>query len=389
MSVEFYTLWHKEINMKKGWKIGICAAIAAVIVLGVIAVIAAGKMDRRKEALKAIQNFFEVSKENEWNQYLDYCRFEELFFDKDVQVSGTFYTDISKYTVQADLNGIIDKSGKKVQISGDAGLGGIPFAEFDMYSDDKNLYLESEKLPQKSLKFDYTGNLDEVGKTYGISHRNLIILQKGYTLLFQTAVAQNKYEIIEKLLEENKLDVDWSQMYEAMTVERQENPDEQTGGYLYHINFQSEEQKVLKDIEITVITNKDGVSIQFGAYDKESGYEIILKRNGQEKEDESGFENQFCMTVMKDGAGIVNGEIVFDYTTSDGSFELQAREEISGMNVTAAGTMKPDSKNQKFIINVPEIKIAYGEHKVKLKANMVTSFGDFTVELPENTPHED
>lgn len=389
MSVEFYTLWHKEINMKKGWKIGICAAIAAVIMLGVIAVIAAGKMDRRKEALKAIQNFFEVTKENELNQYLDYCSFEKLFFDKDMQVSGTVYTDISKYTVQADLKGIIDKSGKKVQISGDAGLGGMPFVEFDMYSDDKNLYLESEKLPQKSLKFDYTGNLDELGKTYGISHRNLTILQKGYTLLFQTAVAHNKYEIIEKILENNKLNEDWSQMYDAMTVERQENPDEQSGGYLYHINFRADELNVLKDMEITVFVNKSGVSTQICADDKESGYEIILKRDGQEKENESGFENQFCMTVMKDGAGIVNGEIVFDYTASDGSFELQAREGISGMNVTAAGTMKPDSKNQKCIINVPEIKIAYGEHKVKLKANMVASFGDFTVELPENTPHED
>lgn len=375
--------------MKKGWKIGICAAIAAVIVLGVIAAIAAGKMDRRKEALKAIQNFFEVTKENELNQYLDYCSFEKLFFDKDMQVSGTVYTDISKYTVQADLKGIIDKSGKKVQISGDAGLGGMPFVEFDMYSDDKNLYLESEKLPQKSLKFDYTGNLDELGKTYGISHRNLTILQKGYTLLFQTAVAHNKYEIIEKILEDNKLNEDWSQMYDAMTVERQENPDEQSGGYLYHINFRADELNVLKDMEITVFVNKSGISTQICADDKESGYEIILKRDGQEKENESGFENQFCMTVMKDGAGIVNGEIVFDYTALDGSFELQAREDISGMNVTAAGTMKPDSKNQKFIINVPEIKIAYGEHKVKLKANMVASFGDFTVELPENTPHED
>lgn len=389
MSVEFYTLWHKEISMKKGWKIGICAAIAAVIVLGVIAAIAAGKMDRRKEALKAIQNFFEVTKENELNQYLDYCSFEKLFFDKDMQVSGTVYTDISKYTVQADLKGIIDKSGKKVQISGDAGLGGMPFVEFDMYSDDKNLYLESEKLPQKSLKFDYTGNLDELGKTYGISHRNLTILQKGYTLLFQTAVAHNKYEIIEKILEDNKLNEDWSQMYDAMTVERQENPDEQSGGYLYHINFRADELNVLKDMEITVFVNKSGISTQICADDKESGYEIILKRDGQEKENESGFENQFCMTVMKDGAGIVNGEIVFDYTALDGSFELQAREDISGMNVTAAGTMKPDSKNQKCIINVPEIKIAYGEHKVKLKANMVASFGDFTVELPENTPHED
>lgn len=394
--------------MKKGWKIGVGVAVVAVIALGVSAV--AGKMDRRNDALKAIQNFFEVTKENELNQYLEYCSFEDLFFEKDVKIAGTFYTDIAKLTVQTDLEGIIDKSGKKVQVLGDVGLGGMPFAEFDGYSDDTNLYLDSEIFQDKMLKFNYTENLEEIGKTYGISHRNITMLQKGYISLFQMAVSQSKYEKIEEILKNDRLKEDLLQIYDTMTVERQENPDELAGGYLYQVNLPAAEVKLFlqdmaseypefeqdgylnlvnklvseeKGVEISVLVNKAGATTEFSMDNAESGYEIILKRNEQKKENASGFESQFDMTVMKDGAGVLNGEILFDYVAADGAFELQAREDITGINVTAAGTMKADRKNEKFTIDIAEMKIARGEHDVDLKANIVATFGDFTVELPK------
>lgn len=399
--------------MKKGWKIGIgvVAASVIVIVLGVIIAVA-GKSDQRNEALKAIQNFFEVSKENELNRYLEYCSFEDMFYEKDTQVSGTFYTDIAKMTVQADLEGTIDKSGKMVKVLGDVGLGGMPFAEFDVYSDDTNLYLDSEIFQDKLLKFNYTENLDQLGKEYGISHRNVTILQKGYISLFQMAVSRSKYEKIEELLKNDKLKEDLLQIYENMTAERQENPDQVAGGYLYQVNFPAEDMKLFlqdmsvvypefeqdgylnlvnklvsteKGMEITVLVNADGATTELSIDNVESGYEMLLKRNELEKEDNSGFESQFCMTVMKDGAGIINGEILFEYSATDGAFVLEAREDITGINVSASGTMDADSKKEKFIVNIAEMKIFRGKHDVDLKADIEIAFGDYTAELPKKS----
>ena len=395
--------------MRKVWKVGIGIGVVFVTLIAFLVNAVAGKMDRRNEALNAMQNFFEVAKGNELNQYLDYCKLEQLFYEKDVKVQGSFYTDIAKLTIQTDLEGIIDKAANKVQVLGDVGLGGMPFAEFDAYSDECNLYVDSEIFQDKMLKLDYTQDLYKQGEAYGISRRYVTMLQKGYITLFQMAVSQSKYEKIERIMEDDCLKEDLLQIYDVMQVERQENEDELVGGYVYQINIPAKEvthflndmanvyPKFDKDgyknlvgklvsskngVNITLFVDKNGDTISVSAANEESGYEVVLKRNELEKENSLGFESQFGVMVSKNEIGILNLEMVFDYDMTDSSFELKAKEDVTGMNVSAKGNVKTDIKKERIVIDIAEMKMAYGNHDVDLKANFVITFGDYEIEIP-------
>ncbi len=394
--------------MKKGWKIIIATMAVAVITIVVVAV--AGKADKRVEALRGMQHFFEVSTESQMNQYLDYCRFEDMFYEKDMQLSGELYSDIAKFTVKAEVEGTIDKSNRMVKMAGNAGLGGMPFVEMELYSDDTNVYLASELFQDKLLKLNYTENLYEVGSNYGINRRNMIILQKGYIELFRMAVSQSKYEKLEELLNKKQLSKDLVQIYDHMKVEKQDNTDTQAGGYIYQVNFRAEDIKLFlqdlaaeypefesngysdivnkfvseeKGVEITEIVDGNGFTSELSVENVENGYELVLKRNEQEKEDNSGFESSFSTTVTKDGNGILNGEIVLDYSDADKAFQLTAREDITGISAIVSGLITTDKKEGKISIDTGKVQMEFRNANIEMYGNTEIVFGDYTVELPE------
>lgn len=396
--------------MKKGWKIIIAAAVIVVVAIVVVAV--AGKNDKRMEALKGMQSFFQVSKESEFNHYLDYCSFEDMFYKKDMQVSASLYTDIARITAKAEMEGTVDKSGSMVKMTGNVGLGGIPFSEFDLYSDDTNLYLVSEVFKDKILKLNYTEDLYDVGSKYGISRQDMTILQKGYIQLFQMAVSQSKHEKSHELLKKKQLSKDLLQIYNHMKVEKQENPDQLQGGYVYLVNLPAEDVKLFlqdlcmeypefeqngyldivnkfvsdeKGVEITEVINEEGFTSKLSVENAESGYELTLGRSEQEKEEQSGFESSFSVTVTKEGKGLLNGEITFDYSDTDGTFQIEAREDHSRVSAVVSGMVNTDSKKGKITINTGEIQVKLGNKNFELYGNTEIVFGDYSLQLPEGT----
>lgn len=396
--------------MKKGWKITIAAAVIAVLAIVVVAV--AGKTDKRVEALKGMQSFFQISKESEFNHYLDYCSFADMFYKKDMQVSTSLYTDIARITAKAEMEGTVDKSGRMIKMTGNVGLGGIPFSEFDLYSDDTNLYLASEVFKDKILKLNYTEDLYDVGSKYGISRTEMTILQKGYIQLFQMAVSQSEYEKGRELLKKKQLSKDLIQIYDHMKVEKQKNPDELQGGYVYLVNLPAEDVKLFlqdlcleypefedngyldivnkfvsdeKGVEITEVINEKGFTSELSVKNAESGYELALRRSEQEKEEQSGFESSFSMTVTKEGNGLFNGEIAFDYSDTDGTFQIEAREDHSRVSAVVSGMVNADSKKGKITINTEEIQVEWGNKNFELYGNAEIVFGDYSIQLPEGT----
>lgn len=396
--------------MKKGWKIVIAAAVITVIAVVVVVAAVAGKTDKRREALKGIQDFFEVSKGSQLNQYLDYCSFEDMFYEKDMRLSGEFYSDIASITVKAEAEGIIDKSEKMVKMTGNAGLGGIPFAEMDIYSDDMNLYFVSDMFQDKLLKLDYTEDLYDVGSSYGINRRNMTVLQKGYMELFQMSVSQNKYEKVEELLKKKQLKKDLLQIYDHIKVEKQENTDNLAGGYIYRVNFRAEDVKLFlqdlcieypefedkgylelvnkfvseqKGVEITEIVDETGFINEISVENAESGYQLVLKRSEQEKENKSGFECSFSAALTNNGNGILNGEITFDYSDTDKTFQLTAREDSAGISAVVSGMITIDKKDGRIAINTGEIQVGFRNASIEMYGNTEIVFGDYTVELPE------
>ena len=396
--------------MKKGWKIGIGAAV-----IGVTAVVVAAAFqnsDKRVEAWKGMQHFFEVNKASELNQYLDYCSFEDMFYKKDMQVSGDLYAEVGKITVKSSMEGTIDKSHRMVKLYSDVGVGGIPFAEFDLYSDDTNLYLSSEIFKDKMLTLDYKQDLYEVGCRYGISHRNMTMLQKGYTGLFQMAVSQSKNEWVEELLKNKQLRKDLLQIYKHMKVEKQENPDKSVGGYLYHINLKAEDVRIFlndlcveypkiqengyldlanlfvseeRGVEITEIVNDEGFTSELSLENSESGWQITGKRREQEREGQSGFESSFGIIVRKDGNGIVNGEINLDYSAAAQTFQLSVKEDITKVSAKMSGIINADSKKGMISIDTQEIQMNCGNREMKLYGNTQIVFADYELQLPEET----
>lgn len=394
--------------MKKGWKIGVGAAV-----IGVVAVVVAAAFqnsDKRIEAWKGMQRFFEINKESELNQYLDYCSLEDMFYKKDMQISGDLYADVGKITVKGKMEGTIDKSHRMAKLYSDVGVGGIPFAEFELYSDDNNLYLSSEIFKDKLLTLDYKQDLYEVGSRYGISHTNMTMLQKGYTGLFQMAVSQSRYEWVEELLKNKKLRKDLLQIYKHMKVEKQENPDKSVGGYLYHMNFKAEDVRIfLKDlcveypkfqengyldlantfvseengVKITEIVNAQGFTSELSVENTESGWQITSRRREQEKEGQSGFESSFGIIVAKGGNGIVNGEISLDYSAADQTFQLLAKEDIKKVSVEMSGVINTDRKKGMLSINTQEIQINCGNKDIELYGNTQIVFADYELQLPK------
>lgn len=396
--------------MKKGWKFLIAAAVIAV--LAIVVVVAAGKTDKRREALKGIQNFFQVDEESGWNHYLDYCSLKDMFYKKDMQLSASVYTDIARITAKAELKGTVDKSGRMVEMTGNVGLGGIPFSQVDLYSDDTDIYLASEVFEDKLLKLNYTEDLYDWGSKYGISRQDMTILQTGYTQLFQMAVSQSENEKSGELLKKKQLRKDLLQIYNHMKVEKQENPDQEAGGVVYLIDFPAEDVKLFlqdlcleypeledngfldvvskfvsdeKGVKITEVISEEGFTSELSVENAESGYGLALRRREQEKEEQSGFESSFSMTVTKDGEGLLNGEIIFDYSDADKTFQIEAREDHFQINAAASGIINIDRKEGKIAINAGEVRLKCDDMDLELRGNTEIVFGDYSVQLPEGT----
>lgn len=394
--------------MKKGWKIMIVAVVIAVA--AIVVVVVAGKTDKRLEALKGMQHFFEVRTESSMNQYLDYCYFEDLFYKKDMQLSGELYSDIGKLTVKTEVAGAIDKSNKMIEMTGNAGLGGIPFAQMELYSDDTNIYFASELFPDKLLKLDYTQDIYELGNRFGMNRKNTFILQKGYIELFRMAVSNNKYEKVEELLKKKQLREDLFQLYDHMKVQKQDNTETLAGGYIYQINFRRQDIEVFlqdlaieypefekgeylnivdkfvseqKGIEITEIVDANGFTREISVKNAESGYELVLRRSEQEKEEKTGFESTFSATVTNDGNAILNGEIRLDYSDTDKKFELTVREDETRISAVLSGMIDRDRKSGRVSIDTAQLQVQFRNWNAQMYGNTEIVFKDCNVELPQ------
>ena len=262
------------------------------------------------------------------------------------------------------------------------------------------------------LTLDYKQDLYEVGCRYGISHRNMTMLQKGYTGLFQMAVSQSKNEWVEELLKNKQLRKDLLQIYKHMKVEKQENPDKSVGGYLYHINLKAEDVRIFlndlcveypkiqengyldlanlfvseeRGVEITEIVNDEGFTSELSLENSESGWQITGKRREQEREGQSGFESSFGIIVRKDGNGIVNGEINLDYSAAAQTFQLSVKEDITKVSAKMSGIINADSKKGMISIDTQEIQMNCGNREMKLYGNTQIVFADYELQLPEET----
>ena len=397
-----------EMNMKNKKKIlGVIAGIFVVAIAGIIIFFCVyGKSDDKKDALKTLESFFMVSDSSCLNKYLQYNDFEKMFYENDLAVIGEVYEKVAGITIQADLEGYVDKSHGLVQTGLQAGLGGIPFADFTVYSDDSNLYGETKLAEDKLMLLNYTQDLETMGERMGLSSSDSKMLQKAYIEFFQYLVSTEKNNMFKDYLDNKQIRKDLLEIYVTMKVEKVQG-DTGESNRAYRILISPEKAEMLlsdlgtqfpefedqgyKEI-LDKFVSSEGFSLyvsatpqeyQITVENEENGYKLSMIRKEQEKEGNSGFSGEVSAVLLQGENSVFDGNITMDYDTTQNKVKVNYREEVGNISGSFSGKLTTSKKDKKFSLYLEEMKFNFNDTKLDLRGNLEVTYGDFTVTLPE------
>ena len=394
--------------MKKSRKVGISIGIAVCAVVAVIGIAVAGMKDEKKEALEGLKDFFTITDDSLVNTYLEIDDFDDIFYEKDMSFTGELYTDVAGNTVKAEAEGIVDKSQKLISGNLNVGLGGMPFATFQEYSNDTSIYATSEIFGDRVLKLDYKENLYDLGAQAGIGRRNVMMLQKGYIEVFHHMVSDSPYERWEEILENEAVKKKLQTVYDTMTVEKKKNK-EQEDGFTYYISLKApeitdfietirkeypklEEQGYLEIIE-KFISKENGIEIQekvnkektveeVNIYNAEDGYKMNLGRHEQEKDGHSGFDGRYFVDIIHGEEVILGAEMNCSYNAEESRLEIKGKEAQNQVEVSLVGKLYTDKKKGEISMDIQELTGIWKNRDITINGNVALTFGEYETKLP-------
>lgn len=397
-----------EMDMKNKKKIlGVIAGILVVAIVGIILFFAVySKSDDKKEALKTLESFFTVSDNSCLNQYLQYNDFEKMFYHNDLSVTGEIYEKVAGITVQADLQGYVDKSQRLVQTGIQAGLGGIPFADVTVYSDDTNLYAETKLAEDKLMLLDYTKDLEKMGNRMGLSSTGSKMLQKAYIEFFQYLVSTEKTNMFKEFMDNKQIRKDLLEIYVTLKVEKvQENTGESNTAY--HILISPEKaERLFSDLSTEFpefealgykemsdrLVSSEGISIYVSATSQkheitventEDNFRLSLIRKEQEKEGSSGFTGEVTAELLQGEEHYFDGTITMDYDKSQNKICVNYSEDVNHISGSFSGKLTTSKKEKKISTYLEAMEFNYGDTTLDLRGNLQVTYGDYPVTLPE------
>lgn len=395
-------------NKKQIFALVAGAMILVVAVVGLF-IFAYGKKDEKGEALKEIERFFTVTKDSCLSRYLEYDKFEDLFYENDVSVSGELYEEIAGVTIEAAIEGGIDKSERLVKAGVQVGLGGMPFVEFEGYSDDTNLYGATELVEDKLMFLNYKGDLSELGSRLGMNASSVNIFQKSYIEFFQCLVSNQKNSRMQQLLKNQQIRKDLQQLYNHMKVEKEESSNNGEGEVVYGLTIPAEEmQTLVTDLEtqfrefqsqgyseivdkfisqqgilLWIVIPEQGNPCKIFLENPDNGYVMTFTKEEQEKEGETGFDEILTAVLEKGEKTIFNGTLTLDYTVQGNKIAINFNETENRIQASISGTLTPDKKKQKISLYMEEMELVYHNTTMDLRGNLQVSYGEFSVALPE------
>lgn len=396
-------------SMKKGQRIGISISVGVCVFAVLTGIVTAGKKDDKKAVMDGLQDFFTISEESLVNNYLGISDFQESFYEKDMSVTGEFYTEVAGNTVKVGAEGVLDKSERLVSVNLDIGLGGMPFATVQGYSDDKYLYGTSEVFGDRILKLDYKENLYDLGAHAGIDRRNVMMAQKAYIEVFNHLVSTEPYEKWKDILENEMVKSSLLEIYDTMTVELQKSAESEEG-FSYYIQLKSPEVKELLEslrqefphleeqgyleilekfiseengIEILEQINKEGKTEKVKIYNSDNGYEMIFGRTEQEKGDHNGFDSMLSIKLLHGEEVILDGEVTCSYNAEEKYLEVKGKEAQNQIEVSLTGNVFSDQKDNEISLEIQEFTGVWKQRDITMNGKTEVTFGEYQVTLPE------
>ena len=392
-------------NKKQMLALAVCAALLVLTVVGVFSFVY-GKNSNKQNALKGIQRFFTVTDKSCLNRYLDYNEFEKLFYKNDMEITGEFYEKVKGITIETAVEGTVDKSNGLVKAGFQVGLGGIPFVEFEGYSDDTNLYAATALAEDKLMMINYKGDLYEAGSRIGLKPTTVNIFQKSYIEFFEFFISSQKNNRMQELLKHKQIKKDLLGIYGKMQVEKEDNLE---GGVVYDITIPSMEvQTFLSDmcmefpefqsqgyadivekfisqqgILLQVVIPKHGDTSQISMKNPDNGYLMTLTREEQEKEGALGFCETITAVIAKEEKDILNASFVLDYSRENNGISVTFSETENQIEGSISGILTTDAKEREISLIMEELVLTYHDTTIDLQGNLQAAYGEFTVMLPE------
>lgn len=395
--------------MKKGQRIGISIGVGVCVFAVLTGIVTAGRKDDKKAALEGLRNFFAITEESLVSNYLGINDFQDEFYEKDMSITGEFNTEAAGNTVIVGAEGVVDKSQRLISAKLDVGLGGMPFAVLQGYSDENYIYAVSEIFGDRVLKLDYKENLYDLGAQAGIGRRNVMLAQKAYIEAFHHLVSSSPYERWKEILDNKEVKMSLLEIYDTMEVKTQENA-EVKEGFAYYIQLKSPEVKAFletvtqeypelekqgyieiiekfvseeKGIEILEQLNAEKEVEEVKIFNTDTGYEMSFKRNEQEKGGHNGFDSIGAVKIIHGEEVILDAELTCSYNAEEGYLEIKGMESQNQIEVSLAGKIFIDYKKNEISMDIQELTAVWKERDITITGKTKLVFGEYEVTLPK------
>ena len=395
--------------MKKSQRIGISIGVGVCVFAVLTGIVTAGKKDDKKAALESLQDFFTITEESPVNNYLGISDLQEMFYEKDMSITGEFYTDVAGNTVKIGAEGIVDKTDRRIMANLDVGLGGMPFAAVLGYSDDTSVSAVSEMFQNRVLKLDYKENLYDLGAQAGIGRRNVMMAQKAYIEVFEHFVSSSPYERWKEILKNKEVKNSLLEIYDTMEVELSKNTETEEG-FAYYIQLKAPEVKAFLEtaarefpeleeqgyigiiekfvseengIEILELVNTERKTTEVKIFNTDTGYEMTFQRNEQEKGGQNGFDSAAGVTIIHGEDVILDAELLCSYNAEESYLEVKGKELQNQIEVSLAGKLLIDQKKDEISMDIQELTAIWKERDITISGQTELTFGEYEVTIPE------
>ena len=395
--------------MKKSQRIGISIGVGVCVFAVLTGIVTAGKKDDKKAALESLQDFFTITEESQVNNYLGIGDLQEMFYEKDMSITGEFYTDVAGNTVKIGAEGIVDKTDRRIMANLDIGLGGMPFAAVLGYSDDTSVSAVSEMFQNRVLKLDYKENLYDLGAQAGIGRRNVMMAQKAYIEVFEHFVSSSPYERWKEILENKEVKNSLLEIYNTMEVELSKNTETEEE-FAYYIQLKAPEVKAFLEtaagefpeleeqgyigiiekfvseengIEILEQVNAERKTTEVKIFNTDTGYEMTFQRNEQEKGGQNGFDSAAGITIIHGEDVILDAELICSYNAEESYLEVKGTELQNQIEVSLAGKLLIDQKKDEISMDIQELTAIWKERDITISGQTELTFGEYEVTIPE------
>lgn len=395
--------------MKKSQRIGISIGVGVCVFAVLTGIVTAGKKDDKKAALESLQDFFTITEESQVNNYLGIGDLQEMFYEKDMSITGEFYTDVAGNTVKIGAEGIVDKTDRRIMANLDVGLGGMPFAAVLGYSDDTSVSAVSEMFQNRVLKLDYKENLYDLGAQAGIGRRNVMMAQKAYIEVFEHFVSSSPYERWKEILKNKEVKNSLLEIYDTMEVELSKNTETEEG-FAYYIQLKAPEVKAFLEtaagefpeleeqgyigiiekfvseengIEILELVNTERKTTEVKIFNTDTGYEMTFQRNEQEKGGQNGFDSAAGVTIIHGEDVILDAELLCSYNAEESYLEVKGKELQNQIEVSLAGKLLIDQKKDEISMDIQELTAIWKERDITISGQTELTFGEYEVTIPE------